>query len=150
MKYENATEIFTVVETFERGTISRENWRHAEHLTVALFYLSNHDETTAYDKMRDGIFNLLKSFGVDLTKEMEGYHETLTVFWMKTVDEFRKSKVNCLILETANELVEKFDKDYPLRFYSREFLFSDKARAHFIEADLPALEIARKKSPVAV
>ena len=135
MKYANENEINSLVESFENGTISRDDWRHAEHLTVALFYLSNYDYATAYEKMRDGIFNLLKSFGIDLTKEMP-YHETLTVFWLKTVDEFRKSKVNCSILETTNELVEKFDKDYPLRFYSREFLFSDEARASFVEADL--------------
>ncbi len=136
MKYTNENEIISLVESFERGTISREDWRHAEHLTVALFYLSNHDETTAYARMRSGIFNLLKSFGVDLTNEMP-YHETLTVFWLKTVNEFLKSKNDVPILETANELTMKFDKDYPLRFYSREFLFSDEARANFVEADLP-------------
>ena len=135
MKYENENEINSLVEAFENGTISRDAWRHAEHLTVALFYLSNHDETTAYKKMRSGIFNLLKSFGVDLTKKMP-YHETLTVFWLKTVDEFGKSKNNASILETANELVEKFDKDYPLRFYSHATLFSEKARACFVKADL--------------
>ncbi len=85
--------------------------------------------------MRGGIFNLLKSFGVDLTKEMP-YHETLTVLGMRTVKEFRKSKNGFSILGKANELVETFDKDYPLRFYSRATLFSEKARAEFVEADL--------------
>lgn len=135
MNYENENEIKLLVESFERGTIRREDWRHAEHLTVALFYLSNHDYSTAYDKMRNGIFNILKSFGVDLTKEMP-YHETLTVFWLKTVDEFRKSKNGTPILEIYNELNKKFDKDYPLRFYSREILFSEEARARFVGADL--------------
>ena len=85
--------------------------------------------------MRGGIFSLFKSFGVDLSKKTP-YHETLTVFWMLTVDDFRNSKYNCLIVEICNELVETFDKDYPLRFYSREHLFSDKARAKFVESDL--------------
>lgn len=134
--YKNENEILALVESFENGTISESDWRHAEHLVVALYYLWHDDFETAYGKMRDGIFNLLKSFGVDLTKEMEGYHETLTVFWMRTVAEFRNSKNGAPIVEICNELVEKFDKDYPLRFYSRELLFSNEARANFVEADL--------------
>jgi hypothetical protein len=104
-------------------------------LTVALYYLSHHDFETALGKMRAGIFNLLRSFGVDLTKEMP-YHETMTVFWMQTVDDFMLSKNGASIVEKANELVEKFDKDYPLRFYSRELLFSEEARAKFVAGDL--------------
>ncbi|HVE56999.1 MAG TPA: hypothetical protein VNB22_09230 [Pyrinomonadaceae bacterium] len=133
MRHEN--EIESLVESFENGTISEADWRHAEHLTVALFYLSNHDFETALAKMRGGIFNLLKSFGVDLSKEMP-YHETLTVFWMRTVDDFRNSKNGASITEICNELTAGFDKDYPLKFYSRAVLFSEKARAEFVEADL--------------
>ena len=135
MKYKNEDEIKSLVKSFETGTISRADWRHAEHLTVAFYYLFHHDYETSLKKMRDGIFNLLRSFGVDLSKEMP-YHETLTVFWMRTISEFSASKNGASLLEKANALVEKFDKDYPLRFYSRERLFSDEARAEFIEADL--------------
>ena len=135
MNYKNEKEILRVVRSFENGTISREDWRHAEHLTVALYYLSHHDFDAALMKMRDGIFNLLKSFGVDLSKEMP-YHETLTVFWMRAVEDFRISKNGASIIGICNELTETFDKNYPLRFYSRELLFSDKARAEFVEADL--------------
>jgi len=140
MAYQTEDEILNIVRAFENGTISRSDWRHAEHLTVALYYLSHHDYDTASTKMRDGIFNLLRSFGVDLTVEMP-YHETLTVFWMRTVFDFAKSKTDASILEKANELVEKFDKNYPLRFYSRELLFSDEARAKFTEADLQNLQM---------
>ena len=135
MKYKNDDEIKSLVESFERGTISEKDWRHAEHLVAALYYLSNHDFETALTKMRDGIFNLLRAFKVDLTKEMP-YHETLTVFWMRTVDDFRKSKNGASMTEICDELSEKFDKDYPLKFYSRATLFSERARAEFVEADL--------------
>jgi hypothetical protein len=133
--YKTENDIKTLVEAFETGTIAEADWRHAEHLVVALFYLSNHDFETALTKMRGGIFNLLKFFGVDLSKEMP-YHETLTVFWMRTVDDFRKRQNGASIVEICSELVEKFDKDYPFKFYSRERLFSEKARAEFVEADL--------------
>lgn len=135
MKYKKENEILSIVSAFENGTIRRENWGHAEHLTVALFYLSKDDYKTALVKMRVGIFNLLAAFEVDLTKEMP-YHETLTVFWMRMVSNFMNSKNDNLIVEKANNLIENFDKNYPLQFYSREILFSDEARERFVEPDL--------------
>ncbi|HRI04211.1 MAG TPA: hypothetical protein PLL77_10760 [Pyrinomonadaceae bacterium] len=135
MRYKDEKEITEVVRTFEDATISRDAWKHAEHLTVALHYVSLHDMETAAAKMRDGIFKLLGAFEVDLTKEMP-YHETLTMFWMLTVADFNEMKNGTSLLEKANELVATYDKDYPLKFYSREFLFSDEARAAFVEGDL--------------
>jgi len=135
MRYRTENEIAEVVRTFEDATISRDKWKHAEHLTVALHYLCLHDIDTATEKMRTGIFKLLKAFEVDLTKEMP-YHETLTVFWMRTVADFNASKNGTSLLDKANELVAEFDKDYPLKFYTREFLFSDEARAGCVEGDL--------------
>ncbi len=95
------------------------------------------DVDVAVERMRLGIFKLLDAFGVDLTREMP-HHETLTVFWMRTVAEFNASNSRTSLLDKANELVATYDKDYPLRFYSREHLFSDEARAKFIEGDLAA------------
>jgi hypothetical protein len=135
-KYKSDKEILDLVEKFETATIGRDEWRHAEHLVVGLYYLSRHDLDTATGKMRDGIFNLLtKAFSVDLTKEMP-YHETLTVFWMRTLSSYLKGTNGTSLASKANEAVEKYDKDYPLKFYSREFLFSDAARAEFVEGDL--------------
>ena len=55
---------------------------------------------------------------------------------MRTVAHFNTSKNGTSLLDKANELVATYDKDYPLRFYSREYLFSDEARAAFVEGDL--------------
>jgi hypothetical protein len=134
-KYQTEKEISDVVHAFERGTISRNDWKHAEHLTVALYYLSRRDFDAAYTKMREGIFSLLRQFGVDFSKEMP-YHETITVFWLKPVEECRQTRNENLIAEIYNEIIEKFDKDYPLKFYTRERLFSDEARKTFIAPDL--------------
>ena len=135
MRYESEAEILAVIRGFEDATISRDKWKHAEHLTVALHYITLHDVETATQKMRDGIFKLLESLGVDLSKEMP-YHETLTVFWMRTVADFNASTNGASLLDKANELVARYNKDYPLKFYSREYLFSDEARARFVEGNL--------------
>jgi hypothetical protein len=137
MKYKTEHEIINLVRSFENGTISRDAWKHREHLTVAFYYIENSKSLDkATDKMRSGIFNLLKSFGVDLEKEMP-YHETMTRFWMNAVNDLAKARNGYSIVETVNLIVEKLgDKDLPLKFYSRELLFSDEARKIFVEPDL--------------
>lgn len=137
MKYTTETEILDLVRSFEDATIARGVWKHAEHLAVALYYITTHaDLESATETMRRGLFNLLtEGFKVDLSREMP-YHETLTVFWMRTVADFDASKNGSSLLDKTNELVETFDKDYPLRFYTREFLFSDEARAGFVDGDI--------------
>lgn len=135
-KYSTEKEVDDLVRSFEDATISRDDWKHAEHLIVALYYLSHHEANTAYEKMRGGIHKLLvRGFGVDLSKEMP-YHETITVFWMKTVASFMTKSNGSSLPAKIAEMTERFDKDYPLRFYSRELLFSDEARATFVEPDI--------------
>ncbi len=135
-RYNSEKEISEVVRGFETGTISRSDWRHAEHLTVACYYAFHHSFEEAIGKMRGGIFNLLNAFEVDLTKEMP-YHETLTVFWMRTVFDVVENRNGNSFLETVNRVLEiGGDKDLPLKFYSRERLFSDEARKNFVEGDL--------------
>ncbi|MDQ3714216.1 MAG: hypothetical protein M3388_18645 [Acidobacteriota bacterium] len=136
MAYKSEDEILNIIRVFENGTIWREDWRHNEHLTVAFYYAFHHDYETALDKMRIGIFNLLNAFDVDLSKEMP-YHETLTVFWMRTVFDFLESQKEKSFIETANKVLEACgDKDLPLKYYSRDFLFSDEARKDFVGGDL--------------
>jgi len=137
MRYTDDKEIETLVASFEDASMARGVWKHAEHLVVALYYVNKYDDIEkATKRMRKGLFNLLtEGFKVDLMKEMP-YHETLTVFWMRAVDEFSRSVHGSPMHGKANRLIEKFDKDYPLRFYSRGFLFSDDARRRYVEPDL--------------
>ena len=136
MVYKSEDEILNIIRVFESGTIARADWRHNEHVTVAFYYAFHHDFETALAKMRGGIFNLLDAFGVDLSKEMP-YHETLTVFWMQTVFDFLESQKEKSFVETANKILEVCgDKDLPLKYYSRNFLFSDEARKNFVKGDL--------------
>lgn len=134
-KYSCEDEILSVVSGFENGTIRREDWGHAEHLIVANHYLSENDFDAALSKMREGILNLLKAFEIDFSKEMP-YHETMTVFWMRTVFDCREKNKHLSLVEICDELIEKCDKNYPLKFYSRELLFSNEARDRFVEPDL--------------
>ncbi|MBX3283526.1 MAG: hypothetical protein KF756_13760 [Acidobacteria bacterium] len=134
--YGSESDIVALVESFEKATIAREAWKHREHLIVALYYVSKFDLDAATKMMRRGILRLLEhGFGVDLAKEMP-YHETLTIFWMHAVHSFWSDRRHLSLTEIANEMVEVFDKYHPLKFYTREFLFSDEARRRFVEPDI--------------
>ncbi len=144
-KYKNENEICELVERFENCTVSRDEWKHAEHLVVALYYVEKHGLDEAIDKMRSGIFRLLDSFGVDLEKEMP-YHETLTVFWMRTVFAYCLMRPDESLSEKASGLIASYDKDHPLRFYSNARLFSNEARSIYIEPDIAEQEFASSET----
>lgn len=136
-KYGTEDEILRLVKDFEECTIAREKWKHPEHLVVALYYVSKFDLAIATKRMRRGILRLLEhGFGVDLEKEMP-YHETLTIFWMRTVHSFWSARRDRPLSLIAAEMIASLDKDLPLRSYTRELLFSDDARKRFVEPDLP-------------
>lgn len=136
-KYDSEEKVLELVRSFESAAISREDWGHPEHLVVAAYYCSFLDEESAYLRMREGIFNLLeRGFGVDLEKEMP-YHETLTVFWMGAVRHFLRTNPSEPLPVTLECLIKDLGKNYPLRFYSRELLFSDTARSTFVEPEKP-------------
>lgn len=135
-EYTSDNDVLVLVESFENATISREEWKHREHLVVALYYVSRFELAAATEMMRRGILRLLEhGFGVDLEKEMP-YHETLTVFWMNAVHAFWIDHKHLPLADIANEIAESLDKDHPLKFYTRELLFSDEARGRFVEPDL--------------
>ena len=133
--YQSDEEVFLLVRAFEERTLPKTEWTHAAHLTVGLYYCLHAPFGVAKNLIRDGIYWLNDAHGTPNT-ESSGYHETLTVFWMRAVDEFSRSVHGSPMHGKANRLIEKFDKDYPLRFYSRVFLFSDDARRRYVEPDL--------------
>jgi len=131
MKYKTDKDLWALLRSFESGTVSRDEWGHAEHLIVAYLYVSENELDAAFEKMKRGILNLLTAFGIDTVKEMP-YHETLTVFWMRTIHNFANEKKGEPMIEACREMISKFDKDFPLEYYSKDLLFSDDARARFV------------------
>lgn len=134
MRYKTESEINEIINLFESAKLPHDKWRHAEHLTMAMHYALHLDFEEALNKMRSGILKLNDFHGVVTTND-RGYHETLTVLWTRAVFDFVTANPNKNLVEMANELINYFDKDYPLRFYTRERLFSVEARFGFVEPD---------------
>jgi len=85
--------------------------------------------------MTEGIRRLAETYG------KMGYHETITLFWLRIVANFAAGhRANASLSETANALIDRCnDKDLIGQFYSAELLATDKAKAEWVEPDLKAL-----------
>ena len=133
-------EILALVRRFEDCTLPREEWTHAAHLTVALWHLLQFDWPEAVARVRRGIKRYNAAHGIRTTPT-GGYHETLTLFWLRTVRAFLEAERNeaRALVRLANELTATADKSLPLAHYTRELLFSPEARASWVEPDLKPL-----------
>lgn len=140
--YRNAAEVLALVRDFRFRTLPREQWTHRAHLTVALWHLLRYPWTEAVERMRYGIKRYNRAHGIITTPE-SGYHETITLFWMKMVRQYLSNlkMPKCTLSALANGLVQFYgDKDLPLKYYSRERLMSVEARAVWVEPDLRPLK----------
>ena len=133
--YRSDEEVLEVVRRFEACEFEPDDFKHRQHLVVALCYLLRGPERDAHAMVRGGIFKFLAHHRIDPAGV---YHETLTVFWMRHVCAFLSDDFNegRSLLDLANELAETADKRLPLRHYSRELLFSWEARLDWVEPDL--------------
>ena len=139
--FRTGEEMFELLRRFEDCTLPREEWTHAAHLTVALWHLLQFDWPEAVARVRRGIKRYNAAHGI-LTTPTGGYHETLTIFWLRAVRAFLEAERNeaRALVHLANELAATHDKSLPLSYYTRERLFSPEARATWVEPDLKPLD----------
>jgi hypothetical protein len=126
---------------FDNRTLPKPEWTHHAHLAVALAKLYPHNSVEqTLPLMREGIKAYNIAVGTANT-DTSGYHETLTVFWLKVVQAY------CAATQ-PNEIQAIFDAllqtslattGFPLQFYSRELLFSTHARHHWVAPDIQDL-----------
>jgi hypothetical protein len=118
---------------FESCKFPPAQFNHRAHIRLAYIYLSEHDTDTAYKLMRSALFSFLEYHGVDLSK----YHETITRAWINAVRHFMETTLSA---ESADDFIEKnprmLDSKIMMTHYSAEVLFSDEARAKFVEPNL--------------
>jgi hypothetical protein len=137
MIFKRDEEVIELAKAFEERTLPKSEWTHAAHLTVGLYYCYHNPLGVAKNLMSDGIYWLNDAHGTPNT-ETSGYHETITVFWLRTVANYLdKAGRNKGLAELANGLIAFVnDTNLPLRYYSRELLFSTEARMNYVEPDL--------------
>jgi hypothetical protein len=122
-------------------TLPRADWTHEAHLAATLWLLVERPGLVPERDLPDIIRAFNESVG-GVNSDTEGYHETITQFYIRAVNGFlARTDAALPLVEKVNALLRAPEgrRDWPLRFYSPERLFSVEARRGCVEPDLAAL-----------
>ncbi len=119
---------------FKSLKIEQDEFHHFEHLVVACQYLEEFPFDKAIQEMRSGLIRLLDSF--EIPEGQTPYHETITVFWMHTIFDFRRKHGEAPIEDLLEEIQKTFGKEFIYQFYTKEFLASDLAREKYFPPNI--------------
>lgn len=135
MRFKDDAEIIELVRRFESCELDPAEFRHYQHLTVALWYVKEFPFDLASEKMRHGIKQLAAAYG------KMGYNETITMFWLAIVREVCATiSADEGICDLANRLIAGgTTKNLISEYYSEELLATSEAKQHRVEPDLKPL-----------
>lgn len=122
-------------------TLAREEWTHEAHLAATTYLLLRRPDIDL-DSALPGIIRRFNESLGGVNSDSEGYHETITRVFLHGVRLFlAEADLGEPLHELVNELLlsPMGRREWPLRFYSRERLFSVEARRDFADPDLAAL-----------
>ena len=122
-------------------TLPRADWTHEAHL-AATFYLVSRRPDLDLDRQLPGIIRGYNESVGGVNDDSQGYHDTITHVFLHGVRLFlSEADAKAPLHELVNELLlsPMGRRDWPLRFYSRERLFSVQARRTFVEPDIAEL-----------
>lgn len=130
-----------IIAGFENRTLPKSKWTHEAHLIVSLWHCINynHEETIYLLRTKIKLYN--ETVGTPNT-EIEGYHETLTRFWVWQTNQFLQESESKDFDQICSSFIlsNRSSKEAPLQYYSKEILFSNKARTEWVKPDLKDLE----------
>jgi hypothetical protein len=138
--FERDSDIRAIGEGLLACTLPREAWTHEAHLGACLWLLSERPDIDVDAEIAGIIRRFNESVG-GVNDDTRGYHDSITrayvagVRWFlsETAETGLAARVNAMLLSDVGR------RDWPLRFYSRERLFSVEARRGFVEPDLAPL-----------
>ena len=122
-------------------TLPRAEWTHEAHLAATTYLLTQRPDI-AIDKELPGIIRRYNESVGGVNDDTQGYHETITRVFLHGVRLFlAEADPGEPLHELINELLlsPMGRRDWPLRFYSAERLFSVDARRRFVPPDVAAL-----------
>ena len=122
-------------------SLPREEWTHEAHLAATTYLILKHPEIDL-DAALPGLIRRYNDSVGGVNDDTQGYHDTITRAFLRGVRLFlEEADRSRPIHELLNELLMSpmGRRDWPLRFWSPERLFSVEARRAFVAPDLAAL-----------
>ena len=119
-------------------SLPREEWTHEAHLAATTYLLLRRPDVDL-DKELPGIIRRYNESVGGVNTDSEGYHETITRVFLRGVRLFlAEADLHEPLYELVNELLlsPMGRRDWPLRFYSPQRLFSVEARREWVRPDI--------------
>ncbi|MBA4161716.1 MAG: hypothetical protein C0515_06500 [Novosphingobium sp.] len=137
--FDSAAAIRHIGEGLLARTLPKPEWTHEAHLAACAWLVLERPDVTPETDLPGIIRSYNVAAGGENT-DSAGYHETLTQLYIKGVRRFLATCEADGLLAKVNALLasDMAPRDWPLRFYSRELLFSVPARRGWVEPDLAA------------
>ena len=138
---ESDANLAAFLSAFENHTLPKTAFTHAAHVTVAACYLFHSNTAAVLPKMRANIRSFNESVGGANTATA-GYHETLTVLWLRLVDRLLRQQNPTSRLHAAQQAVATFGDQRTLHtsYYSGNVVANTQARREWLEPDLQPLD----------
>lgn len=133
----SAAEVRRLGEGLIACSLTRADWTHEAHLGATLYLVVERTDLTLEDELPAIIRRFNESIGGRNT-DSEGYHHTITLTYLSAIREHARETVGQGLCERANALLlsDRGRRDWPLRLYSADRLFSPEARLGYVEPDL--------------
>ena len=134
-------EIDEFLAAFEAAELPRARWTHGAHLLTGACYVHVLGEAAAIDKMRHCVVRHNESVGTANT-DTSGYHETITVAWIKLLAELLRKSGPMDRAAFAALAVDRFEADRKIlsRYYSFDLIRSVEARKNWIAPTLASFD----------
>ena len=122
---------------FLARTLPKPEWTHEAHLSTCAWLILERGEISPERDLPDLIRRYNESVG-GVNDETQGYPETITQVFIRAVRAHLATTEGQGLRDRCNALLlaPEGRRDWPLRFYSRELLFSVEARLGWVEPDL--------------
>jgi hypothetical protein len=125
-----------LLDRFLDRAIGPDEWTHELHVRIGWLHVRRFGPESALEGLRSGIRRLNAANGVANDRN-GGYHETITRLWIALIHDADSrdrppASTSAAFVAAHPELLD-FGRTY--RYFSESTLWSEQARAHWVEPD---------------
>jgi len=123
-------------------SLPKTEWTHEAHLAACLWIIAERPDIDADAGMRAIISSYNVAVG-GVNDDQGGYHDTITRCFVIIVRDWLSRSTEAGLVARVNGLLlaPEGKRDGPLRFYTRDRLFSVEARRSFVPPDIMSLPL---------
>ncbi|MBU3076604.1 hypothetical protein [Sphingomonas quercus] len=138
--FENDESVRRIGEGLLDHSLPKAEWTHEAHIAASFWLVAERPDIDVDAEIAEIISGYNVATG-GVNDDANGYHDTITRCFLAGVRAHAMLALGGTLADRVNALLESEAgrRDWPLRFYSRERLFSVEARRGYVEPDLRPL-----------